>query len=796
MTLLNGLLALGALAFTIPLTIHLLFRSRFKTVQWGAMHLLNAVVRTNQRRLQITELLLLLVRCAIPVLLALALARPVLTGFRSLPGESAQTVVVAIDDSRSMNATNQAGQTAMQRCADGMTDYLSRLSRRDEVMLITSSQAAKPVATMGRDEAIRRLREIKPSGNAANLSMLLRSAATALSDAANPQRRVVLVSDLRSSDVTDDVLRSFEPIERVFAAMEPAASVKVFDVGDPDELTNNLFVEAIIADSQVAVKDRTLRLSARVRNDTERFGNNVGVTWWIDDQQVESQRISVQPRSATLTRLSHKFESSGVHSIRVTIEWPDALLADNQRQLAIDVIDGVEVLLVDGQPGKQPLEGETDFLAISLSPFGLGGSKLPDAVRSRTISADRGDPTANIEKELAKTPVKVIVLANVPEPSEKLRNFLANYVDRGGSLVVFDGDQIKPEAYNASWKATSKDGEVVYLLPAELGSVLGNAKQREAERIVKAKLNQQFAPWSSVLPRSGSALDEVDVYAYRQVTIREEAREEAREDERDDSTNSEEEPGNATVDRMVLMQTSTGQPLAVSSAWGRGRVVQFAIPADGDWTSLPLRMVFLPLMQQLVIDLAGNGNTPNVVVGQTIRVPVSELAVATGAEGVVSKDKPNATPKVSQLSYTVQAPAQKEDEIDASQVAGLSDTPRLVCETDFGAGVYSFRQLAKDTTGATNITSTLRVAEIDPAESQLRPAGAARTAAFAESLGATLHADANSLVNDDQVDRFGREVWRWLLALLLFALVAELFLQQRRLVVPSITGNQARTFVS
>ena len=224
MTLLNGLLALGAMAFTIPLTIHLLFRSRFKTIQWGAMHLLDAVVRTNQRRLQITELLLLLVRCAIPILLAFALARPVLTGFRSLPGESAQTVVIAIDDSRSMSATNQAGQTAMQRCVEGLTDYLSRLSRRDEVMLITSSQAAKPVATMGRDEAIRRLREIKPSGNAANLGMLLRSAATALSDAANPQRRVVLVSDLRSSDVTDDVLRSFEPIERVLAAMEPAAT--------------------------------------------------------------------------------------------------------------------------------------------------------------------------------------------------------------------------------------------------------------------------------------------------------------------------------------------------------------------------------------------------------------------------------------------------------------------------------------------------------------------------------------------------------------------------------------------
>ena len=40
MTFLNGLLAFGAAAFTIPLLIHLLHRNRVVTVDWGAMHLL------------------------------------------------------------------------------------------------------------------------------------------------------------------------------------------------------------------------------------------------------------------------------------------------------------------------------------------------------------------------------------------------------------------------------------------------------------------------------------------------------------------------------------------------------------------------------------------------------------------------------------------------------------------------------------------------------------------------------------------------------------------------------------
>ena len=56
MTLLNGLLAFGALAFTIPLAIHLLFRSRFKTVDCEAYlkrlrdheESLRAACRTNK----------------------------------------------------------------------------------------------------------------------------------------------------------------------------------------------------------------------------------------------------------------------------------------------------------------------------------------------------------------------------------------------------------------------------------------------------------------------------------------------------------------------------------------------------------------------------------------------------------------------------------------------------------------------------------------------------------------------------------------------------------------------------
>ena len=55
----------GTLALAIPIIIHLFHKSRFKVVLWGAMHLLEAVIRQNQRRIRIEQWILLAIRCAI-----------------------------------------------------------------------------------------------------------------------------------------------------------------------------------------------------------------------------------------------------------------------------------------------------------------------------------------------------------------------------------------------------------------------------------------------------------------------------------------------------------------------------------------------------------------------------------------------------------------------------------------------------------------------------------------------------------------------------------------------------------
>lgn len=76
MAFLNATLLLGALAAAIPLALHLLGRRQPRPVVFPAVRFLQQRLETNRRRIQVRKWLLLILRMAVVVLIALALAQP------------------------------------------------------------------------------------------------------------------------------------------------------------------------------------------------------------------------------------------------------------------------------------------------------------------------------------------------------------------------------------------------------------------------------------------------------------------------------------------------------------------------------------------------------------------------------------------------------------------------------------------------------------------------------------------------------------------------------------------------
>jgi hypothetical protein len=760
-TFLNAALAFGALAFTVPLAIHLLFRSRFRTVDWGAMHLLDSVVRINRRRIQLLHLLLLLLRCLLPVLLAFCLARPVLTGFRSLPGDAPQTVVLAIDDSRSMSARDESGVSRIDRVKQQLGQMLEDLSRRDEVILVRSGNVDAPAATTGSQDAMRQLRQLRAQSGPVDLGRFLRAAVDAADQASYPRRRIVVVSDFPSHNSGDAAMRSLSQLATTLAEKSVRPVISFLNLGVNSDQLSNVSVESIDIQSPAVVAGRGARFVARLRNDSDTPARDLRVVWSIDGKPLDPRAISIPPRSTVSPRLSRRLDDVGVHELTVAVEHGDALIGDNTRSIGVDVIREIKVLLVDGKPSNRPLEGETDFLSIALSPFAFGGEDLPDAVRTTVVRENRLTKAMNADRP------DIIVLANVAELNRDTKQAVSQFVVAGGALIVFDGGGVRTGFYNEPWIYPQDQ----WMLPAELGAFVGTEASREASPLPIGDHNPQYGPWQVLGSRDQQPFAEVDVYGYRKLDIR------PLDTSGDPSSDQNVAADSFRSTPLTLLSMANGDPLVVLARRGQGQVVQFAVPCDAAWTTLPMRMIYLPMMQQLVLDLAGSRKQTTVDVGSGFSVPTSETASLLPADVVIQPSKP--------ATFTVEAPGQSEINIKPTD----EPSPQLIVGATRVAGTYRIRQTTPLRDQKPVVTSTLRVVEVPAIESQLRDTDSSRLSAAAGLVEANVYTDLATLQSDDRTRRYGREVWRWLLIGLLVAMIAELFLQQRAVRTPSVRAS-------
>src|SRR5688572_8085253 len=209
MNFLNGALLAGIAALSIPIIIHLFHKSRFKVVKWGAMHLLEAVLRTNQRRVRIEQWILLAIRCAIPALLALAMARPIWQGSSKLLGDARTSTVVVLDNSYSMEA-GRAGATNFGIAKDEAQRLVGELRSGSEahVVLMGQGNGLLDTPTSDLSRVTQALAKTSAGYGVARVPGALDHAAGVLETMREPTRQVVMMTDFQrvSFEATENKL--------------------------------------------------------------------------------------------------------------------------------------------------------------------------------------------------------------------------------------------------------------------------------------------------------------------------------------------------------------------------------------------------------------------------------------------------------------------------------------------------------------------------------------------------------------------------------------------------------------
>jgi hypothetical protein len=221
----------------------------------------------------------------------------------------------------------------------------------------------------------------------------------------------------------------------------------------------------------------------------------------------------------------------------------------------------------------------------------------------------------------------------------------------------------------------------------------------------------------------------------------------------------------APQEPVVLARLDSGDPFLVEKPVGEGRVIACATACDADWSNLPARPAYLPLVQRLCVYLASNVYPPrNLETGQKLLCflpaeAAGKKALVTGPDGI-----------------PVEVPVIKKGERGIVEY-GPAQAPGLYTVAPAGGAPlhYVFNTDRKESDPA-----RLSDTEIDE---------------LAKTHGVSIVHSGGEYRALEHRQRYGTELWKWILWALLGFLFLELILQRRfarpRGKIPGVGGIPA-----
>jgi hypothetical protein len=646
--ILNVAMLAGLAAVALPVIIHLLSRRRDPVIDWGAMQFLEFGPR-SRRRINLADTLLMLARMALIGLVALALARPFWK-----PGANASTgsigstagvrrdVVLILDGSTSMGR-RVGDATPRDRAIAWAKGFVQGLGPGDSVAVLVAKDRVRPLVdppSFDKAKVVEALAKAPPARGSSDLSAAVAEAFRLLEKPGNPARDVIILTDGQRSAWRPGEPARWALLRELRGHLPVPPRIWSLDFGRAVRGTAETGPDGSVVGLEISraaiVPGLPLTLTATVAN-AGPGPLSRPIELLVDGRVAPGTGQVVGPippggRTNATFRLT--LDDPGSHLLTARLgPADDPLPGDDELSRPVEVVSALPALLVDGEPSREPLGGETDFLRIALAPRG------DDAPTIKTTVIDSKAITPDAFKNQ-----RVIVLANVDQIAPALLAAIEEFVSSGGGLLIAPGDRTESNfAADAAW------------LPAALGETKGNVARRQA---VAHPAPRTFSgPALGPLGQGESpALAEADLFAYRVL------------EPRDGST--------------VLARLDTGDPWVVERPHGRGRVILLASALDAEAGTLPVNPDFVPLAHELILHLgAGSTASAGVRPGEPIVFDLPGAVVPAGTTLVLLT--PDGT--------TIRVPAVRSDNSTRVRVSdtSMAGVYRLTRPNPPGGYVYA-----------------------------------------------------------------------------------------------------------
>lgn len=555
---------------SIPIIVHLLHRQRTQPVQWGAMQFLKTSPLQMKRKKKVDHWLLMLIRILAIGILAFLLARPRVTQSKFVPkglADSPVDVAVVIDHSLSTGRSS-AGQTVFDRAVSITDKMLEQLKSSDTFSVVMAEHVARPLNlqpikkadTSAINQIRQQLVQEKQGMTDCSIPEAISAARRILNAGRNGSKLILVLSDQQRANwhIKDDALWHAALGERSQPAAHELAIHSLPIAPDPD--MSNVSVSNIVVQPTIIGVNRPIQINATITNTGTRSMSGMAARLIVNGKELDTKSVaSLAAKTSATVRfdLEGGLTQFGSNWIKISVNAIDGLQADNEAVAAINVLQRIPVLVIDGQLSDAGNFKESQFLQAALQP------QDTSLVQAKVMSIGQAAATHLDD-------YTVVVVNDVPMLPQSLRDRLAEYARTGHGLWFILGPRTqrplieKQLASNNLLNATVRDVVSVPDNPS------GIDVKDPTNPMVRVFADNERNALTGTMTRKWWSLKPAD-----------------------DGTH-------------VVLAASNGDPLVMERTFGAsgGIVTVWASSVDGSWNNWNLVPNFVPLVQETIYHLA------------------------------------------------------------------------------------------------------------------------------------------------------------------------------------------------
>jgi hypothetical protein len=544
--------------------------------------------------------------------LVFALARPLVRG-HWLGVAPAREVVLVLDNSLSM-ARIAGNTTAFDTLQSKSEEIIDELSDQDALQVVLAAgrpqwltpEAVRPTAS-AKSDLKRRLKKLEPTRAAADLFACIQLVAGADSPDGALARRIVVLTDMQARGWQADVEQAWQQFQQFCENAAAPITVEVLDCGAGDAKLQNLVVSSLKAERTLVATGESVTISAEVKNLGNEKSKNTSLVWHSGKEVIKREEIApLEPGETRTVDVAQRLEKRGAMAFLAKLQGDDDLPLDDEASVVVEAVEELPILVVHS--GTSDIAGERlSDLTFFTNALGYRG-ELPvgswqSLFKPQTISADE-------LSGISLGDYRVVVILNLRPLPEAALEQLTEFVHGGGGLWVALAGGIDRESFNAAWY---DDG--AGLCPLPIVELVDPSRDRQR----KVHIHPPDGTHPALIHLADTErldIDDVEIERYFAF-------------DRDKAEYS------------ALLETGSGEPLAVEHYLGQGRVIVQSIPLGYAWSNLARTKAFVVLIHDWLTYLSQPAATRhNLPAGSVVQwrqpsdmaVSAVELITPTGEE--------------------------------------------------------------------------------------------------------------------------------------------------------------------